>query len=60
MKLRSRTTFATTGAVFVIAAGAGGALAGGDGGGGGPDTGTAIQAGGPEIARGRQRPGQVR
>jgi hypothetical protein len=52
MKLRSRTTFAATGAVFVIAAGAGGALAAGDGGGGGPDTGTAIQAGGPEIAIG--------
>jgi hypothetical protein len=50
MKLRSRTTFAVTGAAVAIAAGAGGALAAGGAGGGGPETGTTV--GGPGLAIG--------
>jgi hypothetical protein len=50
MKLRSRTTFAVTGAAVALAAGAGGALAAGGLGGGGPETGTTI--GGPGLAIG--------
>ena len=52
MKLRSRTTFAVTGAAVAIAAGAGGALGAGSGGGSGPGTGTAFEGGGPGIAIG--------
>ena len=50
MKLRSRTTFAVTGAAVAIVAGAGGALAAGGAGGDGPETGTTV--GGPGLAIG--------